>query len=406
MQRAESWVWRLVMPALLLGGVMAGWVLLVAVLIRLWNWRFNAPEAHWSLPGGAWPWLAYYALQLMGGLWSANLEAWAFSLEVKASLLFLPLAAGIPGRPLGRDFWWSVGWGLTVFLSWRLLHAAWHHAVLDDSGFWTYAGFSGGVHPTYLSLHAAVAWVGLSKQWGGAKVLWPLTILFALCIGLMGSKAGILAAMTVALVEPVLKSRWPGLHDTVRTKWVSLAFCAVLLGSSLWSSGSRFGEMTTAVAAIQSEAAPVASSSAGRVAVWRSSLDVMLDHPFGVGTGDVTDELADVYAREGIHYARTRKLNPHNQWLQAGVAFGWPGVLVFSFIMWSWLSSAWQRRSLIGFLCGSLFLLHSGVESVLEVQRGVVFLLWLWMAIVEEGARIRRRGIDVALEFPQGGVAG
>ena len=389
MQRAESWVWRMVMPALLLGGVVAGWVLLVAVLIRLLNWRSGAPEARWSLPGGAGPWLAYYALQLIGGLWSANVEAWAFSLEVKASLLFLPLVAGIPGRSLRRDFWWSVGWGVTVFLSWRLLHAAWHHVVLGDPGFWTYAGFSGGVHPTYLSLHAAVAWVGLSKQWGGAKALWPLTILFAFCIGLMGSKAGILAAMTAAMAEPVLMSIWPGLRDSVRTKGMSLAFCAVLAASAVWSSGDRFGEMTTAAEAIRSESAPVASSSAGRVAVWRSSLDVLLTHPLGVGTGDVTDELTAVYDQGGIDYARDRKLNPHNQWLQAGVAFGWAGVLVFSLILWSWLGMAWRRRSIIGFLCGTLFLLHAAVESVLEVQRGVVFLLWLWMAIVEEGPRNR-----------------
>ena len=122
-----------------------------------------------------------------------------------------------------------------MFLSWRLLHAAWHHVVLGDPGFWTYAGFSGDVHPTYLSLHAAVAWVGLSKQWGGAKALWPLTILFAFCIGLMGSKAGILAAMTAAMAEPVLTSIWPGLRDSVRTKGMSLAFCAVLAVSAVWS---------------------------------------------------------------------------------------------------------------------------------------------------------------------------
>ena len=92
-----------------LGRVVAGWVLLVAVLIRS-GIGDPSPEAAESA-GRAGPWLAYYALQLIGGLWSANVEAWAFSLEVKASLLFLPLVAGIPGRSLG-DFWWSVGWAL------------------------------------------------------------------------------------------------------------------------------------------------------------------------------------------------------------------------------------------------------------------------------------------------------
>jgi hypothetical protein len=87
------------------------------------------------------------------------------------------------------------------------------------------------------------------------------------------------------------------------------------------------------------------------------------------------------YEREGVVYAAERRLNPHNQWLQAGVAFGWLGILV---LMWAFVSVfrwAWEVRDLQMLLCLALVLFHASVESVLEVQRGVVFILWMFMSL-------------------------
>ena len=80
-------------------------------------------------------------------------------------------------------------------------------------------------------------------------------------------------------------------------------------------------------------------------------------------------------------YAAERQLNPHNQWLQAGVAFGWPGVLVVSMAFLSIALAAWRHRQGLLLLCTFLIMAHAGVESVLEVQRGVVFALWMLMAL-------------------------
>ena len=115
--------------------------------------------------------------------------------------------------------------------------------------------------------------------------------------------------------------------------------------------------------------------------MWRSSWELLAEHPFGVGTGDVTDELQTIYERDGIVYAQDRRLNPHNQWLQAGVAFGWPGVLMVTLIVLSWLRRSWRRGQDVMLLCGLLIGAHAMVESVLEVQRGVVFILWMWAAL-------------------------
>ena len=380
---AEQWAWRLLMPALLYGGVAAAWVLLTAAILRL-HWRLHQRDARWRLPDGGWLWLGYYGLQFAGGMWSANADAWAFSLEVKASMVFLPLVAGMPGTSIRKAFLWSVVWSVVAYLAGRLALAGWHHGVEGDPRHWRYTGLAGDVHPTYLSLHAAVAWLGLGQSSQSPRVRWALTGMLALSIGLLGSKAGILAAVGVSAAGILL--RWMrGLKAGPGAVPVGLssAFIAILLMTAGLTASGRFQEMRTAAAVVESESAPVSSSSAGRVAVWRSSWELLAEHPFGVGTGDVTDELQTIYERDGIVYAQDRRLNPHNQWLQAGVAFGWPGVLMVTFIVLAWLRRGCRRGQDVMLLCGLLIGAHAMVESVLEVQRGVVFILWMWAALVE-----------------------
>lgn len=379
---AEQWAWRLLMPALLYGGVAAAWVLLTAAILRLVHWRLHQRDAHWRLSDGGWLWLGYYGLQLAGGMWSANADAWAFSLEVKASMVFLPIVAGMPGTSIRKAFWWSVVWSLVVYLAGRLALAGWHHGVEGDPGHWRYTGLAGDVHPTYLSLHAAVAWLGLGQFGGSLRLRWALTGMLALSIGLLGSKAGILAAVGVSAAGLLLRwVRKPEEDSGAIHVGLSSTFMVILLITAGLTASGRFQEMRTAAAVVESESAPVSSSSAGRVAVWRSSWELLTEHPFGVGTGDVTDELQTIYERDGIVYAQDRRLNPHNQWLQAGVAFGWPGMLMVTFIVLAWLRRGWRRGQDVMLLCGLLIGAHAMVESVLEVQRGVVFILWMWSAL-------------------------
>lgn len=160
-----------------------------------------------------------------------------------------------------------------------------------------------------------------------------------------------------------------------------MVFVWVLVLSAWGTSKSRFAEMATATEVIAEKGTPVKSSSAGRVAVWKASWEILRDHPFGVGTGDVVPELMLRYERDGVDYAAERKLNPHNQWLQAGVAFGWPGILVLIWAFASVFLWAIRDRNGLALLCLLLVLLHSAVESVMEVQRGVVFILWMFMSL-------------------------
>ena len=59
--------------------------------------------------------------------------------------------------------------------------------------------------------------------------------------------------------------------------------------------------------------------------------------------------------------------------MQSAVALGWPGILAFGWMLIGGAVASWRIRSLELSLFMVLFALNSLVESVLEVQAGVLF---------------------------------
>jgi O-antigen ligase len=102
-------------------------------------------------------------------------------------------------------------------------------------------------------------------------------------------------------------------------------------------------------------------------------LQLIAAHPFGVGTGDISDVLVENYRREGLYDLADTELNPHNSFLQIALAQGIPALLVFLF---SLAYSSWvtvQRKDwLYAFFLISI-VLNFMVESMLEKQSGVIF---------------------------------
>ena len=74
---------------------------------------------------------------------------------------------------------------------------------------------------------------------------------------------------------------------------------------------------------------------------------------------------------------KTWRLRAHNQYLSFGVAFGWPGLLFFIFVLLFSIRHAFQHQNYIylAFLIiamGSFF-----NEDTLETQAGVTFFAFL-----------------------------
>lgn len=120
-----------------------------------------------------------------------------------------------------------------------------------------------------------------------------------------------------------------------------------------------------------------------RFAIWKCSMDIVREHGLtGVGTGDVQDSLQAAYDRRKFYFAsQYNTYNAHNQFLQAMLAYGVAGILVFSacllvpFIMFfrslRLNGTHWYRQLYCLFLVS--FLIICLTESILEISKGIVF---------------------------------
>lgn len=118
---------------------------------------------------------------------------------------------------------------------------------------------------------------------------------------------------------------------------------------------------------------PTIESTTARLHIWQVAADVIREHPWGLGAGDVKPALNEAYEERGLTALARQGLNAHNQFLQVALAVGIPGFLWFVFTLLYPVRRLWRRRDWIyGFflLCIAANL---AVESMLEKQSGILF---------------------------------
>jgi O-antigen ligase len=116
-----------------------------------------------------------------------------------------------------------------------------------------------------------------------------------------------------------------------------------------------------------------------RFLIWDASAKVGLHHlPFGVGTGDVKDELKKQYQEEGYVEPYESNFNAHCQYLQLFVVLGIPGSILFLLILFSSIWIGCKRENILFILFGIITDLNFLVESMLEKQAGVMFFVFFF----------------------------
>src|SRR5690606_6032522 len=110
-----------------------------------------------------------------------------------------------------------------------------------------------------------------------------------------------------------------------------------------------------------------------RMVAWTCSVQCLRTGPWGAGTGDIKHALMDCYGAKGATEAAKRDLNSHSQFLQGAVALGWPGLLSTLLLALVPLLRGWRDRNVPLLVFMALFVVNAAVESVLEVQAGVLF---------------------------------
>lgn len=343
--RSSTWLFLLFLPFWIASGVKK-------------KWKFQmASSSQLSM-------IALYLWMAIGMLWTSDLPRGWFALEVKASMLLIPLIFLTSRmRPAGWKRAWVIGCALMVAFRGVAYALGW-----DGAG-WRYADWTGPFHPTYLAMY-----------WGWAICLtdrhvmrWLIPI-FAAAVGLAASKAGWLGGLFALGLAWTFgrEFRWP-----VATGVLSLLCFGALADQGRLSEFVHHAPSMEQVESVE-ETPASKGSTGGRVQAWTVAGQVWLEHLLaGTGPGDFESEVLPRYKSAGMEYAAVHRLNAHSVYLQTLVTSGLVGLVL---LMGWWGAAAriqWNRRDWGGLGCLILLFFNGLFESLLELQQGIVAVVFV-----------------------------
>lgn len=265
--------------------------------------------------------------------------------------------------------------------------------VLVDGKPWSAAifgsDFSMFMHPSYFALYlcfalAAILWL----PW----TLRPVhrgSLVTVLCAGvvLCGSKAGWACLPVVLFAVLITEWRDPSLRRlAIRFLVVSILGMVLLIAGSV-NVRQRVAEAWHAAISTE-EMADADTSTEERKLTWDGAITVIHESlPWGTGTGDVKDELLAMYARKGYARLVELRLNAHSQYLQTMATLGWPGIILLLMVLAMPLYRFIRAKDALGAVFILLNTLNWAVESMLEVQAGVVFFAFILFVLALRGPR-------------------
>lgn len=281
----------------------------------------------------------------------------------------------------------ALGTGLLCLI--LLVRATINYGSTGATYVFFYEAFSWKMHPTYLAIYISfslLAMLHFTHTAGPKSSRWPRWASAALfCFGtsvliLSSSRMGIISGAVA-----ILFYLW---HLFFRSKTVSAGTIAfylltapllfVLLNYGV-NSASRFGEVKKYVkTGVQSEQSDQGSIAA-RLKIWESSVGLIRENFWtGTGTGDVQEELRMLYERNNLHYALSKNLNAHNQYLQTLLATGIAGLLLLMMVFFLPFMNYRRDKDYLALAFLFIVALNSLTEAILEREAGVLWFSFFY----------------------------
>jgi O-antigen ligase len=332
--------------------------------------------------------IAIYIFYLIGMLYSKNMKYGFFDLQIKFSMFLFPLIFATVNtnfkiQKLISNVFKSFIAGCVTGTLILLGIALYSYFGSGNPMFFFYTSFSRYLHPSYLSMYlnlavSILAYHLIRKERPSTKkirtLLFVLALYLSFVIILLSSKAGIFSLLFLFMIITIYiivinKQVWKGL----------LFFFLVLMTfyagyNFLPTIAARFKRAESVLAEQKKSSQETKESNSERLVVWKAGIEVIRENPvFGVGTGDVKDALLSEYQKENRLLVYNMRLNAHNQYLQTYIALGIFGtlLLIIYLVVPGWF--AIRRIHFIYFSFLAVFAFNILVESMLEVQAGVIY---------------------------------
>ena len=276
---------------------------------------------------------------------------------------------------------------LAVFCASVLLHilVLFAHGIYltlktGDSTYLYYSTFSFLRHPTYVALYTTFAYlvilIYLIDNHNGIKLGRKIFLYLVEAVLLTGvfflySRAGIITLVAVHLPVAVYavhkrKTEW---------KWMLLIFIAIavlftLLMTTDFMPINRFKEPKYKL----EDGSVGEKTSDRRLILWQAGWEAAVENlPFGTGTGDCFDAMRDKYRSHGYLRDFEHNYNAHNQYLQALLTNGIPGIILLLLYYFVPVAESVRRRDILLLSLFILLALNSCFECLFDRRFGVDF---------------------------------
>lgn len=317
--------------------------------------------------------VSFYLAAIIGMIYTVNISDGLFNLEVKLSLLIVPvffLTSNIINKYSVFGLLKTYIFGVSLSLLVQFFFAAINFQETGNTDVFFYRLLSYFHHPTYFAIYtnfAIASLLVLIFHYRDRPQFRHFALLGFLVIGIyqLSSRTGMLTLVLLLLyafvyiIFPQLKWR----------KMLYALFTTVLLSAAILFPIAKYTQSMRQVDLSSSK-----SSSGVRLAMWKSALPLIIEHPFfGVGTGDVNRELQKRFSEDKILRAVRDNLNAHNQFMQAQVGLGLMGTfaLLIGILFPLWISI--RKGKLFYPLFAVILLISFITESVLNTQAGVIY---------------------------------
>lgn len=348
--------------------------LVTNLFVHKWEERVELFKKRWQFIA---LFSSFYLLHAFGLLYSDNLGFGFFDLEVKLSMLLVPLvvlSSNVINRFTIIEILKTFIFGASISALYCFLNATFEFLRTEDYHVFYYKYLSYYHHPGYYAMYLNFAISGLlilifhSKDKVRA-IYFVLLSFLMVSVYQLSSRTGIMflvLAICYAFVYLIFpKIRW-------KKSLIALFITILLTVSFAYKSSyvaSRFSSGSEAIATENKT-----SSLGVRLSMWKYSMDIVKEHPIlGVGTGDVKDELKAKYVEKGLTRAIKNNYNAHNQFVQSLVALGGVGLLSLLLSLVVPLFFSLKKRNFLYPLFVVNLSINLMTESVLETQSGVVF---------------------------------
>ena len=325
--------------------------------------------------------IGFYLLHIVSSMLSDNAMEAHFDLEVKFSFLLLPIVFGLQ-KVRGKDYLPNI---LRIFthattLSMIVLLLINIGRYFHEGHFLFYNDYSDRLHPSYLSMYLIFNLIVIVYLFVHKKEK-PIYLILSAFISLLTlfiaeSKAGQLSALIV-----IIFLAFKLIPAKFKKVAVLLSLVLVFVFGYIAKDTKRFSFFVKNLehySQIKAHPENIKESTALRILAWSASVDVIKQHPvFGVGSGDIKDELSKVYAERNYTKPLEMHMNSHNQYLETTVGQGFVG-LAFLFVMFI-LPLFYVKEDMLlvqGFIL--LVLLSILVESMFNTQAGVIFITFFY----------------------------